>query len=255
MTAKEDDEIIEWLSPPDSSVNYEQALKGLHHDAGSWYLTSQQFKEWGAAPRSALWIYGIAGSGKTSLSAAAIRALWKTCVYFFFDFRDPEKQTVEQLLRSLVFQLYSKPGMGRARYWLKENFSALLRGYEQPVNQRLYSALKQMLETVNGIHIVVDALDESTTQQEIRRLIRVLTAECNVRILLTRREFSCLDFFMPSSSLGPLPVFSQSMSGAGLIQEICEYVRRRVKDENEAWSPGLSPMRVMMGVCTKANVL
>lgn len=130
-----------------------------------------------------------------------------------------------------------------------------MRGHEKPLDQRLYSALKGMLEMVNDIHIVVDALDESKTQQGIRWFVRSVTDECNVRILLTYRESSPIDSLMSPSSLGPIPVFWRRMSGDGLIKEIWDYVSRRAKDKNEAWSPGLSPMRITMGVCTKANVL
>lgn len=247
--------IVRWLSPPDPSINYEQALKGLKRDSGSWYLNHQLFKDWRDAPQSTLWTTGIPGSGKTSICAAAIRELWPTCVYFFFDFQDPNKQTFEQLLRSLVFQLYLKPGMAGAHNWLQANISSLMEGYEQPLNERLYSALKGMLKMTGGIHIVIDAFDESIAQQEIRKFIGSITVECNVRILLTSCEKFSVEWFKDLPAIDRTATFWRPMTGQGLRKEIEAYVRRRVYDKSEAWNPGLPPARVISGVCKKAGGL
>lgn len=251
MAAKANDAILKWLSPPDPSVNYQQALKGLEPESGSWYLTGHQFKKWKDSPCAILWTTGIPGSGKTSLSATAIRELRGTCIYFFFDFRDPTKQTLEQLLRSLVFQLYSKSSMVKAHDWLKRNLPTIMEGHES-LNKRLFSALKEMLRRTNDAHIIIDALDESTTHQEMRWFLRSITVECNVRTLLTCRQSSYLDWFKQYPVLDPPTVFWQQLRGPGLFREIETYVRRRVNDKNEAWSPGLPQAQIISGVCAKA---
>ena len=85
-----------------------------------------------------------------------------TLAYFYFDYRDKQKQTVRNVVTSLlvrlsayskpcceiIYRLYSKHGKGMKQH--------------QPSNGNLIDCLKEMLATVtqHPIFIVMDALDE-----------------------------------------------------------------------------------------------
>ncbi|EKG12555.1 Histidine phosphatase superfamily clade-1 [Macrophomina phaseolina MS6] len=112
--------IMKWLSPPDHSTCYERAIAGIHPTSGTWFLTSKELRRWIEYPRSLLWFSGIAGCGKTCLPAAVVRRYWNRCLYFFFDFPGSSKQTLEQLLRSLISQIYKKKQMKESQFWLKK---------------------------------------------------------------------------------------------------------------------------------------
>ncbi|KAJ9413673.1 ankyrin repeat-containing domain protein [Fusarium oxysporum] len=68
------------------------------------------FQEWKLGTRQHLWLYGLAGCGKTILSTTILDHLLQidthTTLAFFFDFNDARKQKLEDLLRSLAVQLY-----------------------------------------------------------------------------------------------------------------------------------------------------
>ncbi|KAM0322092.1 hypothetical protein ACHAQA_009721 [Verticillium albo-atrum] len=107
-TIKSDDHLIKlerWLSPPDYSTNAKLARERRHTGTGAWLLESSVFQQWKAGTRRHLWLYGLAGCGKTVLSTTILDHL-KTDAHitlvFFFDFNDTKKQTLDGLLRELL---------------------------------------------------------------------------------------------------------------------------------------------------------
>ena len=55
ITAK----IERWLSPSDSTKNYQEALQNRQKGTCSWFLEGEWFIEWQARPDVLLWIKGI----------------------------------------------------------------------------------------------------------------------------------------------------------------------------------------------------
>src|SRR2546423_3629801 len=107
------EKIERWLSPPDPSTNYNKALRQRQEGTGNWFLQSHAFAKWKTQRNSFLWLYGIPGCGKTILSSTIIEDLKRTLsrqplLYFYFDFNDTDKQTLDSMVRSLMSQLYSK---------------------------------------------------------------------------------------------------------------------------------------------------
>ena len=85
-----------------------------------------------------------------------------TLAYFYFDYRDKQKQTVRNVVTSLLVQLsaYSKPCC-EIIYRLYSKHGKGMKQH-QPSNSNLIDCLKEMLATVtqHPIFIVMDALDE-----------------------------------------------------------------------------------------------
>ena len=113
-TAREIDQrarVAQWLASSDPFTNHHKALQQRHRGTGRWFLESSDFKQWKANPKSFLWLHGIPGCGKTVLSSTIIEHLEQdmTCqllTYFYFDFNDKDKQSLDSLLRSLIVQVY-----------------------------------------------------------------------------------------------------------------------------------------------------
>ncbi|KAF4495255.1 hypothetical protein FAGAP_8612 [Fusarium agapanthi] len=59
--------IERWLSPSDYSTNANSARERRHPGTGTWLLNSPAFQEWKLGSRQHLWLYGLAGCGKTIL--------------------------------------------------------------------------------------------------------------------------------------------------------------------------------------------
>lgn len=104
--------IRQWLSAPDSSLNYIQALKGRYEATGDWFLATDTYSNWLSTPISLVWMHGIPSCGKTVLSSTVIQNIYKYCesrtgsivLYCYFDFNDIEKQKHGKMIRSLVTQ-------------------------------------------------------------------------------------------------------------------------------------------------------
>ncbi|KAK4220464.1 nucleoside phosphorylase domain-containing protein, partial [Podospora fimiseda] len=164
------DKIKRWLCPPDPSTNANHARELRHEGTGAWLLEKNQiFQEWHSGSRRHLWLNGLAGCGKTILSATVLDHLAKRddrlILSFFFDFSDTTKQTLDGMLRSLAVQLYQS-GPGSANL-LDASFKAHRDGHDQPSTKALEDVVCKMLVIQKKGFIVLDALDESTTRVKL----------------------------------------------------------------------------------------
>lgn len=183
-------EIERWLSPPDPSTNINYAKKLRHDGTRTWFLESIAFQEWCLGSRRHLWLQGLPGYGKTVLSATLLDHLEagdSIVLSFFFDFNDARKQSKEGMQRSLAFQLYSR---GLQPTMLEDLFQAHQAGQSQPTIVALSDVLIKMIAGQKKVTIVLDALDESTTRDEVIHWIEIVASSTDlshVQLLCTSR--------------------------------------------------------------------
>ena len=118
----------------------------------------------------------LAGSGKSVLCSTIIDEVLQKpsssddvqVAYFFFDFNDPAKQTVDGMIRSLVFQLSLSADDAPAplgelylRHHRKKECPTL------PTIQEWTSVLLRILDTRKSLFIVIDALDECEEDEQL----------------------------------------------------------------------------------------
>src|SRR4051794_27305374 len=98
------EKIERWLEPPNPSTNYNNALQQRQEGSGLWFLQSDAYAEWKKRRNSFLWLHGIPGCGKTILSSTIMEDLERTSpqglLYFYFDFNNKGKQTLDSMVRS-----------------------------------------------------------------------------------------------------------------------------------------------------------
>ncbi|KAJ4034165.1 hypothetical protein NW758_011123 [Fusarium oxysporum] len=180
--------IERWLSPSDYSTNANLARERRHPGTGAWLLNSPAFQEWKLGSRQHLWLYGLAGCGKTVLSTTILDHLLQidthTTLTFFFDFNDARKQKLEDLLRSLAVQLYHAGNEATKR--LSSLFASHDDGRRQPDTNALSACINTMIQITGKSFVIIDALDECTTREELLHWIRGL-ASSNAQILVTGR--------------------------------------------------------------------
>jgi hypothetical protein len=107
---------------------------------------------------------------------------------FFFDFGDRTKQTSDGMLRSLAFQLY-QGGNGSVVH-LDTLYQSHRDGSDQPTTKALLDSVHKMLAVQSKIYIILDALDESTTRDEIILYIKDIVSQpksIHVQLLCTSR--------------------------------------------------------------------
>ncbi|KAI9438111.1 hypothetical protein H4582DRAFT_234761 [Lactarius indigo] len=155
-----------WLSPADPSTNHNSARKAQHKGTAMWFFQDSIFFEW-KSTGSLLWIHGKPGSGKSVICSSVIQDIMAACeagsavlAYFYFDFRDLNKQSCRDLLLSLVSQLSTSSSLCCGI--LNHVYISHKNGAHQPSDENLKECLKEMLRLPRqeSIFIVLDALDE-----------------------------------------------------------------------------------------------
>ncbi|KAK6334444.1 hypothetical protein TWF730_003659 [Orbilia blumenaviensis] len=201
----QNEKIKKWLSPPDPETNLMQALEAHYEGTGSWFLHGKQFETWKSGDNCKLWIRGIPGTGKTILSAKIIHSLFLEqksddqtyTLYFFFDTRDSEKQTLKSLLQSLIFQLYRV--CDKSKVFLNAVFSEKYesRARLPSVEDLVKIFLNMMRSARQNIKIILDALDESSTQDALLDFTRSLSQKFEkISFLVTSRDESLIEMQM-----------------------------------------------------------
>jgi hypothetical protein len=188
-------ETHKWLAAPDLSSNYNKAREQRHPGTGSWFLEGQTFTHWKDSPHSFLWLYGLAGCGKTVLSTSVIENLEHqnnhsgTVIYFYFDFNDSTKQTLDSMARSLVVQC-SYQSKDNAQSLLSQLFERFESGKKQPTTEALLATLLTMLQNIGRVRVVIDALDECTTRKELLEWLKGVVSLRfeDIQLLTTSRK-------------------------------------------------------------------
>ncbi|KAH8820079.1 hypothetical protein F5884DRAFT_865727 [Xylogone sp. PMI_703] len=195
--------IRRWLYPDsvDSDAAFTAALSVRHSGSGQWLLDSDAFKQWTGSDRDFLWLYGIAGSGKTILSATVVDHLLQTSklkqstvLYFFCDHRNPSGRNFQDLLYSVIKQLLDQDSecFSVARYW-RDRQTQAIKGQDavaKPLSPSEYIGLVQQLcSRWSNVNLVVDAMDECNDLDNFMGGLTALTSnKSNIRLLLTSRH-------------------------------------------------------------------
>lgn len=188
-------EIRDWLSAPDPFTNHANALDKRHKDTGLWFIHGETFERWKTQPNSFLWLHGPSGCGKTVLSSTIIEHLksyiepYHPLLYFYFDFNDSNKQTLENMLRSLTRQLYQ--GQTEVRGSLDQLWKSHRNSNQELSRESLNEILLAMLSKVDCTYIVLDALDEASPRSDLLAWVKsICRLHRSARVLVTsRREY------------------------------------------------------------------
>ncbi|KAI0276991.1 hypothetical protein BGY98DRAFT_659186 [Russula aff. rugulosa BPL654] len=236
--------IHKWLSSPDSSTNHNIACGTHHKKTATWFFQGNIYKEW-KLKGSLLWIHGKPGSGKSILCSTVIEDIKAVCdtgqasmAYFYFDFRNANKQCLRDLLPSLVTQLSARSSP-RCDI-LSKLYSAHDNGMNQPSDGVLTKCLQDMLSLPNQspIYLIMDALDESPVTSEIpsarERVLQLLEELVglglqNLHICVTSRpEIDIRNAIEPLSSLR-VSLHDET----GQREDIADYVRSIVYSDSD----------------------
>lgn len=161
--------IKEWLSPSDPSINLENNLRQRQQGTCRWLLDSETYHSWRTTPGSFFWLHGLSGCGKTVLASSVIEQLRSQTpkslfAYFYFDVNGGGRRDLSQMLRSVLCQLFLEEGG-------KDVLLSLYRdcgmGLRQPSIKQLSDTFASILHQVGEVTIVVDALDECSTPEDV----------------------------------------------------------------------------------------
>lgn len=182
-----------------------------------------------------------------------------TMAYFYFDFRDTDKQNRHNLLLSLVTQLSTRSTP--CCEILSHVYKTHENGAQQPSDDVLKDCLVKMLSLSvrQPIYIILDALDEClntyglpSPREQVLQLVKDLVelSLTNLRICVTSRpEIDILTVLVPLTSLR-VSLHDQR----GQIEDIVEYVNSVVNSDQRmrTWREDDKKM-VIETLCERAD--
>lgn len=230
------EKIQSWLAPSSHTKNFEDAQEARYSKTNTWLFEHNTYQSWLSGEFNCIWLYGPSGCGKTVLASTMIDALLENgvCLYFFFDFRDERKQTLRELLLSLVCQLYST--CNGPREVLHQLYASRDWNKTRPSTESLIRIFDDMLQLSGEIYLVLDALDESKKGKDRDELLKWLRGQirstvsrnCKLRIAMTSRNkqqdiIDALSGFIPEEA--GLSVRKNSSKVRG---DIRKYIEKRI---------------------------
>lgn len=208
-------------------------MKQREPDTGLWFLDGEDYAAWKTNPASFIWLYGIPGCGKTILSSGITQNILEYCAddparvaaYFYFDFRDTQKQTSESMIRSLISQLLQK------YIKIPTALEALLSScQQQPSLDSLLEVMSFILQEFPESFIILDALDECNARIELMTLLeRIIKLKFEgLHLLVTSRKERDIEV-----SLEPIvdPQNIICLQNELVDRDIHTYIRQRLSND------------------------
>jgi len=231
---QEDENVLSWLLANKSQGNHKKARKKHQASTGEWFVRSEAFTRWISSPKSSLWLYGKAGSGKTILCSTVIEHVLEKkqssphfhCAYFYFDFQS--KWNVDDMLRSAVAQLCRS--IGELPLRLRQLYQECRHG-QQPFTSSLIEIILLLLANSSAqTFLVIDALDECGAESErvdLLETLEVLVKDSKVlRLFVTSRKEKDIE-----RSLEPLFDGTIGLEENVIQSDIDRYVRSMLDND------------------------
>jgi hypothetical protein len=188
--------------------------------------------------KKVLWVYGLAGTGKSTLSttiAQIMRRLNRLGAFFFFN-RDISQRNSTTLIRTLAYQLATF----NARFCAVisqvvatyENIAEMPLGF-QFENLLSANALKSVKWSRGPIILIIDALDECGSEADREILMQVLSKGFSrlpsfIRIMVVSRPDQDIECILGSHSrLRRYLLDIDSVTNKG---DVSEYMRHRLEE-------------------------
>ncbi|KAK6984941.1 ANK-REP-region domain-containing protein, partial [Favolaschia claudopus] len=196
--------MIEWLSPLNFFIRQQDISRTRQPETGEWLLKDPKFKKWESGTGGVLWCSGIPGAGKTVLVSLVVDHLTNAqaknpdigvaCIYF--DHKETQVQTQENLLAALWRQLVFKQPLGPA----SDLYARLVEKKTKPMSKEMQKVLLHALQRFKQIYIIIDAIDEHP-EKEWHGLAVILTKlSKNTNFLLTARPHVVPNMVFPQIS-------------------------------------------------------
>lgn len=189
-------DILTWLTSNDPSTNHNSARHKHEPTTGTWFVQSKAFLKWTKDTNASLWLTGIPGAGKTVLCSTVIEHTKEIChstsarqyAYFYFDFNDPQKQTVVGMLRSFILQLCADKAPLPSE--VSELYKQCNDGRQQPTPEGLLKVLLCLFTDSVRTYLVMDALDECSEREKLVDYIGQIVHKSSgvVNLLVTSRK-------------------------------------------------------------------
>ncbi|KAI8955393.1 hypothetical protein F4801DRAFT_325943 [Xylaria longipes] len=250
---QEQQQILDWLTPIDYSVQQSDVIRRRQAGTGQWLLHSPEYQRWLAKEKEILFCPGIPGAGKTILTSTVIDnlcELYRTdqsagICYIFFNFQRNSEQHLEDLIASLLRQL------GQTR---PDLFGSVKLLYDRHKKRQTRSSLDELCPALYSVvtgysrtFVVIDALDECQTSDNCRS--RFISELLNLWSRLGVNIFTTSRF---------IPEITTRFEGAtAIVKEIraSDYDIGKFLDSNLPYFPGFVSRDITLQAEIKQDIV
>jgi len=188
--------LMQWLSASDFAAQHHDIISRKEEGTGQWFLDSTEFEAWQQGPKKILFCPGIPGAGKTMIAAIAIDHLFKRAqvedigvAYLFCNYKEQLEQTSTALLAIVLKQLIqNRPDAAGP---VTQIYQRHEKQKSKPSRDEIFGILQSVCLAYPTVYLVIDALDECTTQDGSRtqlvKGLRQLEAKTGIRLMFTSR--------------------------------------------------------------------
>ncbi|KAF9636605.1 Ankyrin-3 [Lasiodiplodia theobromae] len=238
-----DEQIRDWLEPSEQQNNFDQAQDEIerYQTESTWFFEHEDYRDWASHKIHHIWLHGQSGCGKTVLASTMVKQLSaerKLSLYFFFDFRDTKKQSLESLLRSLIWQLFSLSDSEDVKTLVRQLYED--RKFPTPTIEKLKHTFDKIVEEMDEVQVVLDALDESTRKGTDRdELLRWLKPRTQYEgpgvyklrtIITSQSDQQDIMNVLGSSSVGKREIRIENET-AKVKETIHQYIHKRLSND------------------------
>ncbi|KAI3580999.1 hypothetical protein IWW34DRAFT_831548 [Fusarium oxysporum f. sp. albedinis] len=232
MSESEIREIIRWLERTNPSSLHNIAFNKHEPLTTAWVTNSSQWKAWLSLTSETrlIWIHGLPGSGKTVLASYVIEELemlckpanGSVCSYYYCHYSHNQDETVP-------FLSWIIGHVCRQISWIPSELKRLHDHGCEPTTTELEEILEILVNKIDVLYIIIDAVDESIPREDLLLLIQTITVDKRfekIRILATSRQYFDIEQSLTQIST------SISMSNSMVDADIRRFVHSRLRSSN-----------------------
>lgn len=200
----------------------------------------QSIVDWHSNPSSeqVLWLYGLAGSGKSTLSTTIANILQeqgRLGAFVFFSRDVEERNQSANVIRTLAYQLASFSPVIRTAITQTINTSPRITqsALRFQFTKLLIDPLRMLPATAGPVVLILDALDECGSAEDRKPLLSLLTSETVrlplfVRILITSRDERDIRYALEGQS--HVLVWELSLTSENNMNDTLHFIRNRMAE-------------------------
>jgi Cdc6-like AAA superfamily ATPase len=187
-------DLLQWICPVDYHVQHRDFIDRHQPGTGEWFLQDMKFQGWHQSKGATLFCPGIPGAGKTIMASLVIDYLLRSqhvadgpVTFIYCNYKRHSEQSVKHMLSSILRQIVDmQPTVPKP---VQDLYTSHTTKRTTPLSGEIRQALEAVSKDLQGLTIVVDALDECETRarQEFLSAVETLRQKCEVRLLATSR--------------------------------------------------------------------
>ncbi|CAO1601837.1 hypothetical protein XANCAGTX0491_005473 [Xanthoria calcicola] len=166
--SQEQEKALSWLSPVNPAQKHRAFARDRQDGTGMWLFDLPEMVHWLKSPNAGLWIYGIPGAGKTTLSTLVVDEILNRkrsntigTAYFYVRYDDKDSHNPSNVLGSLICQLACQNSDALEEFMdLHAQHHAWGSSVPPPPDDELLEKLRDLSRHFSDTFVMIDGLDE-----------------------------------------------------------------------------------------------